>query len=65
MARTKQTARKSTGGTQAKKNLAAKSARKAPANPAPKKRRWKPGTVALREIKRWQGGHDLLIPVTG
>ena len=62
MARTKQTARK-TGGKAPRKLLATKAARKS----APKigfiKRphRYRPGTVALREIRRYQKSTDLLI----
>ncbi|XWS30156.1 hypothetical protein CRYUN_Cryun24cG0093600 [Craigia yunnanensis] len=52
MARTKQTARKSTGGKAPRKQLATKVARKsAPATGGVKKpHRFRPGTVALREI---------------
>merc|ERR1719500_2358515 len=52
MARTKQTARKSTGGKAPRKQLATKAARKsAPATGGGKKpHRYRPGTVALREI---------------
>jgi histone H3 len=63
MARTKQTARKSTGGQAPRKALATKAARKsAPANFQPKKpHRFRPGTVALREIRRYQKSTDLLL----
>jgi len=63
MARTKQTARKSTGGKAPRKQLASKAARKAtPAAEGQKKaRRYRPGTVALREIRRYQKSTDLLI----
>merc|ERR1712014_365323 len=63
MARTKQTARKSTGGKAPRKQLAAKAARKsAPAAGDVKKpHRYKPGTVALREIRRYQKSTELLI----
>ena len=55
MARTKQTARKSTGGKAPRKQLAAKQARKATAEGAVKKpHRYRPGTVALREIRKYQ-----------
>ena len=52
MARTKQTARKSTGGKAPRKQLATKAARKsAPATGGVKKpHRYRPGTVALHEI---------------
>uniref|UniRef100_A0A8D0R6L8 Core Histone H2A/H2B/H3 domain-containing protein n=1 Tax=Sus scrofa TaxID=9823 RepID=A0A8D0R6L8_PIG len=58
MARTKQTARKSTGGRAPRKQLATKAAPKsAPATGGVKKpHRYRPGTVALREIRRYQGG---------
>mmetsp|Transcript_9124 Transcript_9124/g.10084 ORF Transcript_9124/g.10084 Transcript_9124/m.10084 type:complete len:137 (-) Transcript_9124:363-773(-) len=63
MARTKQTARKSTGGKVPRKQLATKAARKsAPAMGGVKKpHRYRPGTVALREIRRYQKSTDLLI----
>ncbi|WAQ92679.1 hypothetical protein PtA15_17A161 [Puccinia triticina] len=63
MARTKQTARKSTGGKAPRKQLAAKAARKsAPATGGVKKpHRYRPGTVALREIRRYQKSTELLI----
>ena len=54
MARTKQTARKSTGAKAPRKQLASKAARKsAPATGGIKKpHRFRPGTVALREIRK-------------
>ena len=64
MARTKQIARKSTGGKAPRKQLAIKAARKsAPAaggigKPRP---RWRPGVVAFREIRRYQKSTELLI----
>ena len=63
MARTKQTARKSTGGKAPRKQLATKAARKsAPATGGVKKpHRYRPGTVALREIRRYQRSTELLI----
>lgn len=63
MARTKQTARKSTGGKAPRKQLASKAARKsAPSTGGVKKpHRYKPGTVALREIRRYQKSTELLI----
>ena len=63
MARVKQTARKSTGGKIPRKQLATKAARKA----APviggckKPHRYHPGTVALREIHKYQKSMDLLL----
>ena len=63
MARTKQTARKSTGGKAPRKQLATKAARKsAPATGGVKKpHRFRPGTVALREIRRYQKSTELLM----
>ncbi|KAI8496859.1 histone H3.2 [Branchiostoma belcheri] len=55
MARTKQTARKSTGGKAPRKQLATKAARKSARLLAA------PGTVALREIRRYQKSTELLI----
>ena len=62
-ARTKQTARKFAGGKAPRKQLATKAARKsAPATGGVKKpHRYRPGTVALREIRRYQKSTDLLI----
>ncbi|XP_012925689.1 histone H3-4-like [Heterocephalus glaber] len=67
MARTKQTARKSTGGKAPRKQLATKAARKsAPATGGVKKpHRYRPGTVALREIRRYQKSTELLILDSG
>ena len=63
MARTKQTARKSTGGKAPRKQLATKAARKsAPATGGVKKpHRFKLGTVSLREIRKYQKSTELLI----
>ena len=63
MARTKQTARKSTGGKAPRKQLATKAARKsAPSTGGVKKpHRYRPGTVALRDIRRYQKSNELLI----
>ena len=65
MARTKQTARKSTGGKAPRKQLATKAARKQArktSNEGVKKpHRYRPGTVALREIRRYQKSTELLI----
>ena len=63
MARTKQTARKSLGGKAPRKNLATKASRySAPATGGVKKPyRYRPGTVALREIRRYQRSTELLI----
>ena len=56
MARTKQTGEKSKGGKAPRKALATKAARKSsPATGGVRKpHRYRPGTVALREIKRFQ-----------
>ncbi|KAH0585776.1 histone H3 [Termitomyces sp. 'cryptogamus'] len=65
MARTKQTARKSTGGKAPRKQLASKSAARKTASSATggvkKPHRFRPGTVALREIRRYQKSTELLI----
>jgi histone H3 len=64
MARTKQTAKKSTGGKAPRKTLAtkAKNPRASQSNEGVKKpHRYRPGTVALREIRRYQKTVDLLI----
>ena len=63
MARTKQTARKSTGGKAPRKQLATKAARNASptAGGVRKPHRYRPGTVALREIRRYQKSTDTLI----
>ena len=63
MARTKQTACKSTGGKAPRKQLATKAAHKsAPlAGGVKKPHRYRPGTVALREIRRYQKSTDLLL----
>ena len=63
MARTKQTTRKSRGEKAPRKNLATKAAQKsAPSSGGIKKpHRWRPGTVALREIRKYQKSTDLLI----
>ena len=63
MARTKQTARKSTGGKAPRKQLSSKVARKsAPTSGGVKKpHRFRPGTVALREIRRYQKTTNLLL----
>jgi len=63
MARTKQTARKSTGGKAPRKQLASTGGKKSPPAAAGviKPHRYKPGTVALREIRRYQKTTELLI----
>jgi histone H3 len=63
MARTKQTARKQTGTKAPRKQLGNKAARKsAPVSSGVKKpHRYRPGTVALREIRKFQKSTELLI----
>ena len=63
MARTKQTARKSTGGKAPRAALASKAARKSmPGTGGVKKpHRFRPGTQALREIRRYQKSTECLI----
>jgi histone H3 len=69
MARTKQTARKSTGGKAPRTELANKvclrltGVKRVPAYGGVKKpHRYRPGTVALREIRKYQRGTETLIP---
>ena len=64
MARTKQTARNSTGGKAPRKTLNTRHSRSN--NPShlggvKKPRRYRPGTVALREIRKYQKSTNLLI----
>merc|ERR1711935_985437 len=63
MARTKHTARKNTGAKQPRKHIANKQSKgKAPATGGVKRaHRFRPGTVALREIRRSQKSTELLI----
>ena len=64
MARTKQTARKSSGGKAPRKVLATLQARKkspAPTGGVKKPHRYRPGTVALRQIRKYQKSTNLLI----
>ena len=71
MARTKQTARKHTGGKAARKQMPSvatkavrhskKLAAKRAGGGVKKPHRYRPGTVALREIRRFQKSADLLI----
>ena len=64
MARTKQTARKSTGGKAPRKQLALYAAAKSSKGPhggVKKPHRYRPGTVALREIRRFQKTTEMLI----
>ncbi|KAA3669816.1 histone H3, partial [Paragonimus westermani] len=63
MERTKQTARETTGGKGSRKQLATKAARKnVPETSGVKKpHRYRPGTVALRDIRRYQKSTKLTI----
>ncbi|KAL0445939.1 UNVERIFIED_CONTAM: histone H3.2 [Sesamum latifolium] len=63
MARTKQTASKSTGGKASRKQLATKAARKSAAATSGVKKpyRFLLGTVALREIRKHKKSTELLI----
>ena len=66
MARTKHTARKGMDGaarrtTKASRNIAAKAPHKPPSQQLKRKRRFRPGTVALREICQYQKSTKLLI----
>ena len=63
MARTKHTARKHTGGKAPRKAIGHKSARKTATHGGGVKRphRYRPGTVALREIRRYQKSTELLV----
>ena len=61
MARTKQTARKNTAGKAPRKQIAAKSARLRYVQNVKKPHRYRPSTVAIREIRRYQRSTDLLI----
>ena len=66
MARTKCTARKVMDGaarrmTKASRNIAVKVPCKPPSCQLKKKRRFRPGTVALREIRQYQKSTELLI----
>ena len=63
MARTKQTACKSTGGKAPPIHLATIAARNQARSfgGVKKPHRWRPGTVALREIRKYQKNTDLLI----
>jgi histone H3 len=64
MARTKQTAQKSTGGKQPRKSAVLKAAKKKPLpghGGQKPKRKFRRGTVALREIRKYQKSWELLI----
>ncbi|KAF0775546.1 hypothetical protein AaE_000757 [Aphanomyces astaci] len=61
MARTKQSNRSSTGGKAPRKQLAAKKTRPPVSGGIKKPHRYRPGTVALQEIRRFQKTTDLLL----
>jgi histone H3 len=63
MARTKHTARKTPAGKQPKKHLATKAAKKSASTTGGVKKphRYRPGTVALREIRKYQKSTELLV----
>ncbi|KAF9763588.1 histone H3-like protein [Nosema granulosis] len=63
MSRTKQTAIKSVGGKAPRKTLGSKAVKKTVGSSAKTThtRRFKPGTVALKEIRKYQKSTDLLI----
>ena len=61
MACTKQTERKSTGGKAPRKNLTTVAKRQADPRNVKRPHRYRPGTVALREIRRYQKSTTLLI----
>ncbi|KAJ1468672.1 early histone H3, partial [Baffinella frigidus] len=63
MARTKQTARRNSKGVGPRKDVAQKAAyQQAPATANAKKpHRYRPGTVALREIRRYRKSTELLL----
>ena len=59
MARTKETAKKSLGTKKSAKK--AKKVGGAASTGVKKQHRWRPGTVALREIRKYQKGTELLL----
>jgi histone H3 len=64
MARTKQIGRKSIGGKAPRKDISLRAAKKSVPNvvyPKRKQKRYRPGTVALREIRKYQKSTELLI----
>ena len=63
MVRTKQAARKSTGGKAPRKQLATKAAKKSATSTGGVKKthRYRPGTVALREIRQFQKSTEVVI----
>ena len=68
MARSKQLALKSTGGKMPRKGLLTKAGlmmgKRVNRGGVKKPRRYRPGTVALREIRKYQKSHELLIKKT-
>lgn len=62
MARTKQTARKSVSGKAPRKQLAQKVILRQVDAGIKKPHKYRPGTVAIREIKRYQRSGKLLVP---
>ncbi|KAK5996642.1 Histone H3.3-like type 2 [Cladobotryum mycophilum] len=63
MARTKQRVGISTGGKAPRKTLPGQAPAPSVA-PARRRHRWRPGTCALREIKKYQKTHELLLRKT-
>lgn len=61
MARTKQRAKRSSSGSKHQIRIAIIAAKRRDGIGVMKKRRYRPGTVALREIRRYQKGTELLI----
>ena len=61
MARTKTTARKSSSGVKRPRKRVTSKKTRAPSGGVKKPHRYRPGTVALREIRRYQKTTDLLI----
>lgn len=61
MARTKQQPHKSAGGKRPRTNTSALNNEQLPTVLAKKPKRFRPGTKALREIRRYQKGTDMLI----
>merc|ERR1712196_604077 len=61
MARTKHTARKATGAKHPRKTVADKAAKTKTTPGVKRPHRFKPGTVSLREIRRFQKSIELLI----
>ena len=62
MVRTKVTAISLTGGTRLPSKRSTKRSTKSPRGCVRKRRRYRPGTITLREIRKYQTSTDLLIP---